>query len=793
MDTFHISQRIEKEITVDLNDYKNAFEQLSKNLPLFKAQLEKYDTIEELNALEPITLIPFKENFNLIKIQVTGDATILNACQKHGASLLPIEPADISFISELMKEHSIETLPVRVLIHKSIFSMTGKFLQHLTIAEITTLSGEYTVSTTVFNRSTKLFSHIPTPANPVDVLCQKINNPFDLPNSLQKLWLKTTDQIATSLPTIQKWSSLIKKFLYPSPAQAPPTTPVSDVQIPIPDPLSHITSFITKFSTGSVWSQMMPSDFSQFLKYCDNFKTLYTSFSNSLSRIDLSSFPVWNGNKQPGLRYPAALTLDFETTSLRKYLNLEQNFRLTGPVQIQPLSTGQAWNPGPTGTHIKVVAAFRIYDTAELAKLYQIKPIFHQNKMTSMKYLVSWKQQALTFSGLPALLKCTTNKDDMLSTSAKICHSFSQPGSSTTDTDKRISCAKVLLKEQGSFSDCLPMVTNDSIDSTIAVRADCSGYSSSVVVVSSTLRKIKVLVDCSASDQKAFEFQTFPTYLETPCPLFLVTKEGKKLLLPSFQPNYLEEQNRSLNFLVVTPPVPLQQDVDAATVAPPVTVAPEFTFTNFFSQPTYVSYFAVAVSIFTLSLISFTCFVLACRNMSMKQILFLCCCCTPENITSFLQKCICKCTCKDNKCGHCCRKRKPRQINNASDTDNDSEPESVQIKIEKPKKKTKKTKDNAKIKINALTGSELDELSNLMQTRFESRLPLKTNNKQNIYPSAPDSVNNSVNQSMASVTSARADVVSQQPSYNPSLSNLSVKSAPDSSNRKQKLIAHTFR
>jgi hypothetical protein len=240
MDTFHISQRIEKEITVDLNDYKNAFEQLSKNLPLFKAQLEKYDTIEELNALEPITLIPFKENFNLIKIQVTGDATILNACQKHGASLLPIEPADISFISELMKEHSIETLPVRVLIHKSIFSMTGKFLQHLTIAEITTLSGEYTVSTTVFNRSTKLFSHIPTPANPVDVLCQKINNPFDLPNSLQKLWLKTTDQIATSLPTIQKWSSLIKKFLYPSPAQAPSTTPVSDVQIPIPDPLSHI-------------------------------------------------------------------------------------------------------------------------------------------------------------------------------------------------------------------------------------------------------------------------------------------------------------------------------------------------------------------------------------------------------------------------------------------------------------------------------------------------------------------------------------------------------------------------
>ena len=781
LDTFHISQKIEKELNIDILDYKDAFDQLNEKLPSFQAELEKYDTVQELKALEPLPLIPFSEQVNLVKTAVPFGESAENVCSKLNGSLIAIEPQQVKNLLEFMESNSIENLPVRVNTEANIQSITSKFLQSLTEAEINTYSSNAKSLITVLSKTDGKFKHITIPTAEYSILCSKINNPFDRPNAMQNLWLKTANKISASLPELRQWGSLVRKFLHtPARQSSTASQPPLDIQLPIPTSLSQVISFISKFSSEKPWTSLLPSDFPGFLQYCDNFKTLFGMFSKTSPKSELLPFSQWNSNKIPGLRYPGTLALNLETSVLLKYLNLDQHFRLSGPVLIQPLSTGpNAWNSGQDGTFIKVTATFRVYSAKEQAHLYQIKPVFYKNRITSMKYLITWGSQSITFTAQPALLQCSINREDILSTETKICHSFSQPGLPALDIERRISCAKILLSEQGNYDDCLPVTINDEAGKTIAVRGDCEGYPTPIVMISSTLRKIKVSIACSAAQKKAVEFTSFPAILETPCKLMLVTRDKEVALLPDNQPNHFNDQHRPLDFLINTPPSVAEPQPEVSV--PEVETTTELSFKTFFFQPTYVSYFAVGVSIFTLTLIFFACLVLACKNLTIQEILVACCCCKPDSIASFLKKCACKLNCK---CKHknCCRK----QTSQSTDQSSDSEVEEVTIR--KPKKSSLKKKTN-KTKINPLTDIELEELSKLMQARFEQRLP-KQVNQQNNFPSAPPSMD----ASMASIPPMPSLPASTLPSPNLSMMNLSVKSIPNSSlKRPTKIVSHTFR
>jgi hypothetical protein len=140
LDTFHISQKIKKELNIDILDYKDAFDQLNEKLPSFQAELEKYDTVQELKALEPLPLIPFSEQVNLVKTAVPLSESAENVCSKLNGSLIAIEPQQVENLLGFMEGNLIENLPVRVNTEANIQSITSKFLQSLTNEEINTYS-----------------------------------------------------------------------------------------------------------------------------------------------------------------------------------------------------------------------------------------------------------------------------------------------------------------------------------------------------------------------------------------------------------------------------------------------------------------------------------------------------------------------------------------------------------------------------------------------------------------------------------------------------------------------------
>jgi hypothetical protein len=291
LDTFHISQKIEKELNIDILDYKDAFDQLNEKLPSFQAELEKYDTVQELKALEPLPLIPFSEQVNLVKTAVPFGESAENVCSKLNGSLIAIEPQQVKNLLEFMESNSIENLPVRVNTEANIQSITSKFLQSLTDDEINTYSSSAKSLITVLSKTDGKFKHITIPTTEYNILCSKINNPFDRPNAMQNLWLKTASKISASLPELRQWGSLVRKFLHTPARQSSATSqPPLDIQLPIPTSLSQVISFISKFSSEKSWTSLLPSDFPGFLQYCDNFKTLFGMFSKTSPKTELLPF-----------------------------------------------------------------------------------------------------------------------------------------------------------------------------------------------------------------------------------------------------------------------------------------------------------------------------------------------------------------------------------------------------------------------------------------------------------------------------------------------------------------------
>lgn len=796
-DYFFLSQKIEREVLLDLTELKSAFDQLKTNIPLFKTEIEHYDTAEELENLEPVKLIPFTEQLNLIKVEAPPAVSFSKTCQKYGATLIALEPIHLKKLNAILIAEQIDKIPVNALtLHDKIMSLTGRMFLPLTAAQFATYEGSRATQVLMLTKNDQL-EHNDLPSAAINILCSKINNPFDLPGSQRSLWLRTVDKIKTTLPEILKWGQIIGKFLYPptksTSGQTSSTTaaPVTDLQIPPPTALSQIATFISKFSSSSSWTNLELSGFTDFLRYCDDFKSLLSTFSKLNSKPSAPSFSTWSRNPSSRGRFPSKLELEIEPHVLLKYLSLESKFLISKLVSIQPILTDKTqWQSADQTTHIKALITARVYNSEEKAHLYQIKPLFYKGQLSTMKFLITWARQAITFSSQPVLLKCSlTHPTDLSTPEEKVCHSFHQINNQLKDTPKRIECANVFLNSIGNFNSCVstqPSVSTWNPREAVAIRSECPPYKSSVVIISSTQKKIKIVVRCTGSSQRVVELKSFPTYLETSCPIFQVTPEGEILLLPDNQAHHLTDEERPIDFLINEPPLPIEAPLPPArpitsttsTVTEAVmyldyeddavtTTTEGFTLESFFSEPLNVTYFSIGIGIFIMILVLSVCTLLFFKYSTPSEGGTRCCSCS--SIKTLFQKSSCH-----NE--SCCM---PQSTGSRSSNKFETEASSKDISARSSSSRQNST---SRSKLHSqLSEIELDELSNLMHERLQDRLDKTLAKKSNIATSSSLPFKTSVNNSEMTIASA------------PSLASLkSIQSAPGSI-RKQTKVSHTFR
>ena len=841
LDMFYLSQKIERTVHLDLSEFRDIFVNLQTNIPPFLSQLQQYDTAEELDGLEPVKLIPFTEDLNLIKISSVSGTDFSETCKKYNASLLPIEPITAAKLNKILKSESLAKVPVGAyIIEGKIISLKGQIMHSLPASDAANYLTNYKTLTLMLHSDDTLGLET-TPSASIEILCSKINNPFDLPStsSMRNLWLKTVSKIQSTLPVIAKWGNLVGRFMYDlptgtastsSPTPAPTT---ADLQISPPTPLMQLANFITKFSFGNHWTQLAPSGFSDFLKYCDNFKSLLTAFTstNAPSTSSEPKLQRWSNANPENRRFPSVLNLEIEPERILKYLSLELNFKISGPVFIQPLSTGRTWHSGPKGALIKAIITFRVYDSDSPAYLYQIKPVYYKNQITSMKYLIKWSTQSITFSNQPALLRCTKHSSDFSAPDIKVCHNFQQPGQTQADVTQRTNCAKVLLNEIGDYSNCminpyLPAST-DIKGNAVGIRAECSGYDQSVAIISSTAQRIKILIRCSVRSSKDIVLSSFPTYIETSCPIYLIQNNGDPtLLIPDSQAQHLSGQTRTLDFLINSPPPPLQplpeETVEPTTIAnhktvtrktrtsprptttsfvfeddedystsltePPVSES--FDFKEFFQNPTKVLYFSITIIAILAVMILTICLICYCKCPS----------CIKDNCLSdpFLK---CKSENEDG-CSNCCcfKKHEPTSPETPADLALDSESE-IEIAPVRSRTRTNSVTSNSsrKYRLDSLSETELNELSKLMQQRINT---LNKDEETNLSPSAPvmapanntryAPVPSKSNLSNFNKTASNLNSMSRNASVASSMG--SIRSAPSvSGQRPRQIVSHTFR
>ena len=831
LESFFPSQTVEKEISLDLAEFRDVFEKLATTIPQFKEMLDQFDTVEELERLEPDPLIPFIEDFNLIKVESLANVDFAATCSKKNASLIAIEPESLPLLVSILKAKNVAKTPVLALaIPNKIVSLTGKLIHALTSAQFSAYETNRQSVTLMLSADDSIaFEDTPTAAT--TILCIKRNNPFDLPNSLRTLWLKTTSRIQSTLPTILKWGGLMSRFMYDPPAsssQTPPT-PTSDLAIAPPAALNQILSFVTKFSFKNSWLNLTPSGIGSFLGYCENFKGLLNTFSSINSPL-ASIQPYlerWSKSRPSVKRFPSTLLLNLDPSRILKYLSLASNFRTTGLVSIRPLLTGDNWQKGPRGSFIRTLLTVQVYNIDAPAHLFQIKPVFYNRQMTDMKYLIKWSDKAITFTNRPALLKCTSHHPSDIDTpDLKICHGFQQPGQTQADVSQRTACANLFLNEIGDYSNCLPSPSSPSSSTgrsgqAIAVRASCANFDNSVALVSSNLPSIKVVVRCSVRKFKVLELHLFPTFLETSCPIYWVRSVNDEvLLLPDNLPEHLIGEGRSLDFLIKEPLAPIapvdNPPLDVTTTRKSrtqflTTTTPSsydldfgsdfysdgFSLTEFFQDPANVSYIVAAVVVLLLTLLLIPLFILLCKYTSCSKLN--CCNCSKSCFKSFFK--ICKRSHNESSNNSsCCPRRKHKPTTKVYDSEFESD---IELETVTPAKATAKAGSSKKYKLHSLNESELEELSNLMQERLQLKnKAVSKKDRTNLTPTAPalPAANNSDYTLMPSKSNLSVAATSNRssatavPSAASSMGNISIRSAPSNSNRRTKqLVSHTFR
>ena len=540
MDEFHIGQTVEKIINVDLGNYEKLFENLATKVSDFKTNAEKYDTEDEINALEPDPLIKFSENLNFIKVSVSRTQDFNSRCRAKQAAMIPLEPFMIEEITKIMKETAILRTPVSILaIGEDLVSHTGSYFDTIREDQRTLIDNNFKKLTGMLLANGSVYFE--TDSTPETGLCQKSSNPWDIKGPIRSKFLTTIPKIIKVLPKIQEWAENFKIFnkkakLNLGSLSAGP----EKYQLALPSQLTNIQNFIGKYSRALTWEKTIPSSLNDFLGFIQCMRDLIPSFSEKR-----------NENQSA----PRMQIQTVDDARLVAHLGIPKHFSISGKLTIKPVSNHKLLE-----NSIPVAISALVFNTLEKAYLYQVKPLIFERKMVDIQYVITWAGKALSFTSMPSVLKCQVESPDPAEKPVKVCSSFQQPGAAAMSINDRTKCALALLSTTTSenIKHCPVSLTQGS--SVTASRAQCEGFSGEVAIISSH-KPIKITVRCTETDARTLTYKMFPIKIQTGCELRLVEGKTEKLLLPAISSGLpVDEDIKNGGLLIVTPSSTLTED-----------------------------------------------------------------------------------------------------------------------------------------------------------------------------------------------------------------------------------------
>ena len=108
-DSFYFTQPYDRNISIDLSNYKQAFQQLDQNLNNFSTNLDFFDTPQEIANTEPLELKPFSGDYNAFKVNETVYGfKFFSACSRHNGSLVHITKQNKNLIQSLLRQFGME-------------------------------------------------------------------------------------------------------------------------------------------------------------------------------------------------------------------------------------------------------------------------------------------------------------------------------------------------------------------------------------------------------------------------------------------------------------------------------------------------------------------------------------------------------------------------------------------------------------------------------------------------------------------------------------------------------------
>ena len=637
IEEFHIGQQINKVVNIDLNDYKDLISGISIDSASVKLNLEKYDSVSEIEATEPDKLIPFTENFNLIKVAAESAQVFSKKCADKSASILALEPFMVDELTRLMEANSVDRTPVLLLlVGNNILSTTGKHFRFVSDGDLNEFINKYTKLTGMLLKNGTVYYE--TESEPETGFCYKANNPWDTKGPSRNKFLTTASKMISILPQIPTWYERIRQFTTTARMLTGSKVAGSEkYQLTFPPQLEKIRKFVSKFKKLANWESTVPSSIGDFQDFITNVRDMLPSATEK---------------KTDELGKPEIEIKNVDSARLLAHLGIPRHFAISGKV-ILKLTSGYK----KLDDSIPVEISATVYNKLQKALIYQVKPLIFERKMVDIKYVITWMGKSLSFSSIPLTLNCQGESPDPLNEPVKVCTGFSQAGSSLMNINDRSKCASALLSKVSANDIKSCPVTMIAAEEVTATRALCEGFKGEVAVISAQ-KAIKISVRCTEVDERTLTYKMFPVKIQTECELRLVEGKTDKLLLPQINSELNFNGNiQNGNLLIVTPSSTLTEDelrdIELERNAT-LTSALDSTSNHFNDLfTTYLPYMAFGISGFTMIIVTTSCALFFIGKKRTIAFLKKICCCIDY------AKCFKKsCTCRRK------RKRKEKEAKN---------------------------------------------------------------------------------------------------------------------------------
>lgn len=551
VDSFYLTQPFRKNITINIENYINAFPKMSDNLSKFKDNLSIYTNITEIESSEPQTLIPFTNELNAFVItELHPGKDSFKQCSLNKGSLIKLDSSNRAKVIEIMKKQGITKTPVHILPYHSLMSVPNfeilePSVPNFGIAWTRTPPLLTSDNTIIPATGSDEGGTTPSPDSvKTQILCVKPNNPWDLENG-RKTWFKIAPQVETAIKML---SNLKTKYELSSKAlrNVPRITKqiAEAFKLSLPDTFQQVLGFLDTFSRKSNWESVRKHDiFDMFVKTSLKLVRQFETNPSSITKLPPTK-PKFSPQTINELNWQSLFGLDDVT------------YGIIGPVLIEPnmayAENEQILNP----SFFEATISARVYNRkTDKVIIYSVKPNSVRSEKTTVKTIIETPHLKLALLDEVRPLQCHWHDTEQF----KICHKMPLNTVTNIPVNHLKQCAEVLLTSSFNtkFENC-PRIKTVTIPS--VYRAECEPDGTTTAIINSDSTVLLEFV-CDGKKMPMRNITSFPTFIPTPCEVNIHEGPSSQLLLPQINADFYQDQVVGEHESLELPEIELSQNL----------------------------------------------------------------------------------------------------------------------------------------------------------------------------------------------------------------------------------------